>query len=220
MEEYFKINNQFKKYLPVFLMMLSLILLLGTSYALIKNGNKGENSYVVNIGNLEVTFVDSETDNLVLDNMVPMSDTDGANQSDELSVTIENTGGAYAQYNIYIEETSSGVEFKSQIRFITNKNNTGYGTVKTLSEDKYIDKMGELNASETATLISSISSIENPILLAIPDVVSLIIPTYSGLAVNSIFILSQAKVYPSILNILSNPVILKIFLTLFLGLTI
>ena len=74
-----------------------------------------------------------------------------------------------------------------------------------------------VQASDTATFISSISSIEKPILLAIPEVVNLIILTKSGLALISIFIVSQAKVYPSTLNILSRPVIVKIFFTLLFG---
>ena len=61
MKEYFKINNQFKRLLPIFLIMLSVILLLGSSYALLRNRDIGENTYVMNVGLLEVTFLDSET---------------------------------------------------------------------------------------------------------------------------------------------------------------
>ena len=50
MKEYFKINNQFKRLLPIFLIMLSVILLLGSSYALLRNLDIVENIYVMNVG--------------------------------------------------------------------------------------------------------------------------------------------------------------------------
>ena len=151
MREYLKFNKEFKKFLPVFLIILAVVLLLGTSYALLRSSDQGENTYVMNVGLLEVTFVDSETNELTINNAVPMTDSEGMSQSDELIFTVKNTGDFTAQYNVYIEETSTNPEFKSVIRFISNKNDTGYNSPKTLSEDKYIDKGGVLDVEETAT---------------------------------------------------------------------
>ena len=151
MKEYLKFNKEFKKFLPVFLIILAVVLLLGTSYALLRSSDQGENTYVMNVGLLEVTFVDSETNELSISNAVPMTDSEGMSQSDELIFTVKNTGDFKAQYNVYIEETSTNPAFKTVIRFISNKNDTGYNSPKTLSEDKYIDTGGVLDVEETAT---------------------------------------------------------------------
>ena len=118
MKDFFKINNQFKKYLPIFMIMLSIVLLMGTSYALLRNSQRGDNTYVMNVGLLEVTFLDSETNALNVTNMVPVRDEDGMKTENELEFTVKNTGSLSAKYNVYIEETSTNPEFKSVIRFI------------------------------------------------------------------------------------------------------
>ena len=150
MKEYLKFNKEFKKYAPIFLIMLAIILLIGTSYALLRSSSRGENTYVMNVGLLEVTFQDSETNSLSLENAVPMTDNEGMNQASELIFTVKNTGNLAAGYDIYIEETSTSPEFKTVIRFISNKNDTGYNSPKTLSVDKYIDQ-STLAIGESAT---------------------------------------------------------------------
>ena len=151
MKEYFRINNQFKKLLPIFLIMLSVVVLLGSSYALLRNRDVGENTYVMNVGLLEVIFLDSETSALTLENAYPMSDAEGTEEEKELIFTVKNTGDFDAKYSVYIEETSTNPSFKTVIRFISNKNDAGYNNPKTLSEDNYIDVMSSLAVGETAT---------------------------------------------------------------------
>ena len=151
MLEYFKINNHFKKYLPIFMIMLSIVLLMGTSYALLRSSQQGENPYVMNVGLLEVTFQDSETNALTVENMVPVTDEAGQQTDKELVFTVKNTGTLPAKYNIYIEETSTNPEFKSVIRFISNKDDTGYNNPKTLSENNFIDQLAYLDVGESAT---------------------------------------------------------------------
>ena len=151
MMEYLKFNKEFKKYAPIFLIMLAIVLLMGTSYALLRSSQQGENTYVMNVGLLEVTFVDSETNELTINNAVPMTDSDGMSQSDELIFTVKNTGDLAASYDVYIEETSTSPEFKTVIRFVSSKNDTGYNSPKTLSEDYYIEQGGSLAIGESAT---------------------------------------------------------------------
>ena len=151
MKDFFRINKPFKKYLPVYMIMLSIMLLLGTSYALLRSSHQGENSYVMNVGLLEVTFVDSETSALTLKNAKPVTDEEGKSNTNELVFTVKNTGNIIAKYSVYIEETSTSPEFKTVIRFISNKNDTGYTDPKTLSEDNYIDQGSYLDVGETAT---------------------------------------------------------------------
>ena len=150
-----------KKYLPFFLIVLAVILLTGTSYALLKSSHQGENTYVMKVGLLEVTFVDSKTSNLTLENAYPITDAEGINQEKELVFTVKNTGDFIAAYDVYIEETSTNPEFKSVIRFISNKNNQGYNNPKTLSEDKYISKGNilDINKEDTYKVKAWISEI-------------------------------------------------------------
>lgn len=151
MKEFFSMNKPFKKYLPIYMIMLSIILLMGTSYALLRSSHQGENTYTMNVGTLQVTFVDSKTSALTLENTYPMTDDEGMKNSAELVFTVKNTGTVTAKYSVYIEETSTNPEFKSVIRFISNKNDTGYTEPKTLASDKYIDDNGTLSVGAEAT---------------------------------------------------------------------
>ena len=148
MKNYLNFN---KKYALIFLVLIAIILLIGTSYALLRSSEQGNNPYVMNVGLLEVTFQDSATNSLNLENAVPMTDNEGMNQAIELTFTVQNTGDLAAGYDIYIEETSTSPEFKTVIRFISNKNDTGYNSPKTLSEDYYIEQDGVLAVGESAT---------------------------------------------------------------------
>lgn len=151
MKELFEMNKPFKKYLPLYMIMLSIVLLMGTSYALLRSSHQGENTYTMNVGTLQVTFVDSKTSALTLENAYPMTDDEGMKNSAELVFTVKNTGNVAAKYSVYIEETSTNPEFKSVIRFISNKNDTGYTDPKTLASDKYIDDNGTLSVGAEAT---------------------------------------------------------------------
>ena len=151
MKELLEMNKPFKKYLPIYMIMLSIVLLMGTSYALLRSSHQGTNTYTMNVGTLAVTFVDSETNALTLENAYPMTDDEGMSETKELTFTVKNTGTVTAKYSVYIEETSTTPEFKSVIRFISNKNNTGYNSPKTLASDNYIDKDSYLETSKTAT---------------------------------------------------------------------
>ena len=98
-------KNLNKKSLLIILIILSIIVLIGTSYGLLRSSQIGENSYVMNVGLLEVSFLDSETNALTIENMVPSTDEEGMNTDKELSFTVKNTGTIDAKYNVYIEET-------------------------------------------------------------------------------------------------------------------
>ena len=148
MKEYLRTR---RKIVPIFLIILAIVLLMGTSYALLRSSEKGDNPYIMNVGLLEVTFQDSVTNSLNLENAVPMADNEGMNQASELTFTIKNTGDLAAGYDVYIEETSTSPEFKTVIRFISSKNDTGYNSPKTLSEDYYIEQDGVLAVGESAT---------------------------------------------------------------------
>ena len=144
-------NLNIKKYVPFMLVLVAILILSGTSYALLKSTSKGSNPYVMNVGVLEISFQDSEEDKLTLVNQIPISDEEGIDSEDEYEFTIKNTGTLPATYSVYIEETSTNPEFKSVIRYITSKNDGEYTDPKTLSEDKYIDTNATLGIDQTAT---------------------------------------------------------------------
>ena len=118
-------NNK-QKIIIIGIIGLAVIILTGTSYALLRSSDKGSNTYTMNIGNLEVSFVDENTKNLNLSNMYPMTDNEGLSQSNELEFTIKNTGNSNARYEVYIDETSTNPAFKDYIRFSVNKNNVSF----------------------------------------------------------------------------------------------
>ena len=139
-----------RRNIMVLMISLSLVLLLGSSYALLRSTAVGTTPYVINVGSLQVSF-EGSTDKLSLENMYPMSDKEGSNQSKELGFVVKNTGDIEARYNVYLEETSTDPEFKNYIRFISNKNSEGYNEPKTMGYDKYIDLEARLGVSESAS---------------------------------------------------------------------
>ena len=143
-------NEQFNKFLPIYMIVLSLVLLLGSSYALLKSSYTGTNSYTINVGLLQVDFFGT-TNKLTLNNMVPMSDEDGLTQNNALEFTVKNTGQLIASYDVYIDETSNNPSFKSVIRYAVNKDDLGYGEVQSLTDNMlYIDKSKILDVNGEA----------------------------------------------------------------------
>jgi len=135
----------------VMILVSILVIAIGSSYALLRNSQVGNNSYTINAGNLEVTFKDQETDALTISNMYPMTDTEGLTQTDELTFVVKNTGNIPAVYNVYIEETSTSPAFKTVIRYVDKKNSGEYSDVKVLNDNKYIDEKARLEVNAEAT---------------------------------------------------------------------
>ena len=105
-----------KRNLLIMIITLSLVLILGSSYAYLMYTKESNNSYVINVGTLEITFVDSKTEFLNLSNMYPMTDEEGESLEQELVFQVKNTGNLVANYNVYIEELSTEPEFKTVIK--------------------------------------------------------------------------------------------------------
>jgi len=148
-----KLVGTIKKQSKVIVMILVsvLVIAIGSSYALLRNSQVGTNAYTMTSGNLEVTFLDQETDALTISNMYPMTDEEGLSQTDELTFVVKNTGNIPAVYNVYIEETSTNPAFKTVIRYVDKKNNGDYSNIKVLNDNKYIDQTASLNVNEEAT---------------------------------------------------------------------
>ena len=149
MKELFQ-NRYFNKYLPLYIIILTLVVLLGSSYALLRSSHTSSEAYTMNVGLLEVNFFGT-TNTLTINNMVPMTDEEGMEQNNNiLNFTVKNTGQIKADYSVYIEETSTSPEFKSVIRYAVNKADSGYGNTLKLTDNMlYIDKDQTLDVGGT-----------------------------------------------------------------------
>ncbi len=142
--------NNHKK-LIVMVIALSVILILSSSYAVLRSSKLGKNSYVINVGDLQVSFQDNKTNALTASNMYPMTDEEGAKVEQELVFTVKNEGSVKAYYNVWIEETSTEPEFKTVIKYIVKKDTGDYGSPNILSEEKNIDYNATLEANGEVT---------------------------------------------------------------------
>ena len=159
MKDIFK-NKHFIKFLPVYLTIISLIVLLGTSYSLLRSSQMGSKTYTMNVGTLEVNFIDQNTNNILISNMYPMSDQEGLEQNgahDILEFTVTNEGSLKANYNVYIEELDSTIPMSNVIKYSFSKKGpndslySDYSTPVMLSDNKYIEQKGTLDTTKTAS---------------------------------------------------------------------
>ena len=92
-----------RKYIiiSVVVIAVSIISLIGTSYALLTMNLEGEKEISLTAGILKVDF--SEGDNINLENMAPISDSKGL-KTTPYTFTITNTGNIDAYYHISLEE--------------------------------------------------------------------------------------------------------------------
>ena len=149
MKDIFK-NKQFTKFLPLYIVIIAMITLLGTSYSLLRNSQTGSNSYTMNVSTLEINFVDQDTNALTISNMYPMSDQEGLSQNDVLEFTILNNGNLKANYNVYIEETSNNPVMSNVMKYaVSSDNGLTYSESKLLQSDNFIEKNGTLDVNES-----------------------------------------------------------------------
>ena len=134
-----------RKYIiiSVIVISISLIALIGTSYALLTMTIEGDKKITLTAGILKVDF--SEGDNINLSNTAPMTDKQGL-KTTPYTFTITNTGNINAYYHVSLEEdvnnTLSNSYLKMQITGdngydsgIIKVNNYGVGTFEIIGED-------------------------------------------------------------------------------------
>ena len=133
-----------RKYIiiSVIVITISIIALIGTSYALLTMNIEGEKEISLTAGILKVDF--SEGNNINLENTVPMSDNQGL-KTTPYTFTITNTGNIDAYYHISLEEDSNNALSNSylKMRLINDKgydsgvvkvNSYGIGTFDVMNE--------------------------------------------------------------------------------------
>ena len=134
-----------KKYIiiSVIVISISIIALIGTSYALLTMSIEGEKEISLTAGILKVDF--SEGNNINLDNAAPISDNEGL-KTTPYTFTITNTGNIDAYYHISLEEDSNNTLSNRYVKMkmtgsngydsgIIKVNNYGEGTFEIRGED-------------------------------------------------------------------------------------
>ena len=131
MKKYFEFNKPFLKFLPLFLILLVLIIIIGNSYSLIDNIIPNSNNYQEKTNNLEITFLNNNSNIFNLENK-------------EISFKIKNISSKKITYNVYLEFKDNN----SKIKYKVFKNNKDYLT-KVLGEDNYIELFNTINKYQT-----------------------------------------------------------------------
>ena len=119
-----------RKYIiiSVVVIAVSIISLIGTSYALLTMNLEGEKEISLTAGILKVDF--SEGDNINLENMAPISDSKGL-KTTPYTFTITNTGNIDAYYHISLEENINNTLDNRYIKMkMTGSNGYDSGVIK------------------------------------------------------------------------------------------
>lgn len=124
--------------ISVLVMGLGLLMLVGTSYSLIRKTSVTNNSYGLSVGDIKVDF-NGEENNITLENGVPISDSDGIKGDKEFTFVVSNTGDYTANYSIAIDETSVE-KIGKVIKYSYSLNDSNYIVPKTIEESNYINQ--------------------------------------------------------------------------------
>ena len=122
-----------KKYivLVIVTIVISVIALIGASYALLTMTIEGDKKITLTAGILKVDF--EEGDNINLDNAAPMTDTQGQ-KTTPYTFTITNTGNINAYYHVSLEEEATNTLANSYLKMrLTNNQGYDSGVVKVSS---------------------------------------------------------------------------------------
>ena len=134
-----------KKYIiiSVVVILISVIALVGASYALLTISLEGDKEITLKAGILKVDFI--EGDNINLENTAPMSDKEGL-KTTPYTFTVTNTGNINAYYHVSLEEDSNNTLSNNYIKMrltgsngydsgVIKVNNYGVGTFEIIGED-------------------------------------------------------------------------------------
>ena len=119
-----------KKYIviSVVIILISIIALIGASYALLTMTIEGDKEITLTAGILKVDF--SEGDNISIENSAPMSDKEGL-QTTPYTFTVTNTGNINAYYHVSLEEDSNNTLSNSYLKMkITGSNGYDSGVIR------------------------------------------------------------------------------------------
>ena len=111
-----KIDNQKKKLIIIITLLIILILGLGITYAWLIQTINGEKIQSMRVGTFRFTL--TEENSLTINSGEFLKDSDGLSQ-DGFKFTVENTGGAYGSYSVYLDDdTLSSGQTRIDDKFI------------------------------------------------------------------------------------------------------
>ena len=119
-----------KKYIiiSVVIILISVLALVGASYALLTMTIEGDKEITLTAGILKVDF--SEGDNISIENSAPMSDKEGL-KTIPYTFTVTNTGNINAYYHVSLEEDSNNTLSNSNLKMkITGNNGYDSGVIR------------------------------------------------------------------------------------------
>ena len=119
-----------KKYIiiSVIVILISVVALVGASYALLTMTLEGDKEITLTAGILKVDF--SEGDNISIENSAPMSDKEGL-QTTPYTFTVTNTGNINAYYHVSLEEDSNNTLSNSYLKMkVTGSNGYDSGVIR------------------------------------------------------------------------------------------
>ena len=125
-----------KKYIiiSIVIILISVIALVGASYALLTMTIEGDKEISLTAGILKVDF--TEGDNINLDNVAPMTDKQGL-KTTPYTFTITNTGNINAYYHISLEEDSNNTLDNSYLKMkMTGSNGYDSGVIRVSNYGK------------------------------------------------------------------------------------
>ena len=143
-----------KKYIiiAVSIVLVSLLVLIGTTYAVLTMTIEGDKTITLKAGVFKVDFTEGDTINL--NNAAPVSDSKGQSTT-PYTFTITNTGNLTAYYHVLMEEDSANTLANSYLKMrITGDNGYDSGVVKVSSYGTgtfEIIKQNELAVGEDVT---------------------------------------------------------------------
>lgn len=134
-----KVNIKRKKYLFVWIIVTTMIVFLGTTFAFIRFTTYGNKTYTIVGGELKLDIDDSNNNLTIGDiNAVPVSDFVGLRQ-DGYNFQISNTGKAKIKYSITIENNDENTMNDNAIRYAIKKDSDSEYKIADL--DSVVDRV-------------------------------------------------------------------------------
>ena len=134
-----------------------LLVVSGMSYALFTRNLTKDSNFKTVVGNLELSIENSNSNSIVLDNLLPTKD-DVALTQDGYTFTITNTGSLDAFYTVYLEDYFPAGEMKGRIPDSMMKVNLSESTRPSFINTKLINELdnhkigsGVLRAGDSIT---------------------------------------------------------------------
>ncbi len=142
-------NLSTKKYVYMMILSISIsvLVLVGSSYALIQRVLIGTNTYSMTTGNFVVEF--ENNNEITLSNQMPIYDNVGMSSGDEFIFSVTNTGNYISNYALKIEEVSTDI-LGEVIRYAVNYGDGySYENVHSLVNNQYIIQNKSLEVGGT-----------------------------------------------------------------------